>query len=242
MHTVLALSMLLGCQNKALEEENAKLKQRVADLERAGTRLESENKSLKKEISDAAAAAEAARKAQLFAALGLTDGKRLHATLVTSMGDIHCTLRHDQAPETVLNFVQLARGEKEWTDPSGSVSSRPLYDGTIFHRVIPEFMIQGGDPAGNGTGGPGYRFADEVGDFTVFDKPGLLAMANSGPDTNGSQFFVTEGTPTHLNGKHTIFGDCEDQDVVKAIARVPTAAQNRPVKPVTIKTVKIAVQ
>lgn len=239
MYALLALSLVSGCQNKAMEEENAKLKQRVADLERAGTRLESENKALKKELADAAAKAEAARKAQLFAAMGLTEGKHLVATVATSMGDIHCTLRHDEAPETVVNFVQLARGEKEWTDPSGERTSRPLYDGTIFHRVIPEFMIQGGDPRGNGTGGPGYSFADEVGDFTQFDKPGLLAMANSGPDTNGSQFFITEGTPTHLNGKHTIFGDCEDLDVVKAIARVPTGAQDRPEKPVTIKTIKI---
>jgi peptidyl-prolyl cis-trans isomerase A (cyclophilin A) len=163
---------------------------------------------------------------------------------VTSMGDIRCTLRPEEAPNSVLNFVQLAKGEKEWTDPkSGEKTKKPLYDGTIFHRVIPDFMIQGGDPLGNGTGGPGYEFEDEVGDFTVFDHPGILAMANAGPDTQGSQFFVTEGTPTHLNGKHTILGDCEDLDVVKKIARVPRSTPgDRPKEDVVLKTVKIAVQ
>ena len=131
---------------------------------------------------------------------------------------------------------------RSWTDPrTGKPSTAPLYDGTIFHRVIPDFMIQGGDPLGNGTGGPGYQFADEVGDFTVFDKPGILAMANSGPDTNGSQFFITEGTPTHLNGKHTIFGDCQELDVVKKIARVPTGANDRPTTDVVLKKVDIDV-
>ncbi len=238
---ILALA-LVGCQNKALEDENAKLKQRVADIERTNTRLDSENKALKQQVADAAAKAEAQRKAAMFAQLGLTEGKKLFAVVQTSMGDIRCTLRHDEAPETVLNFVQLARGEKEWTTPSGETTKKPLYDGTIFHRVIPDFMIQGGDPKGNGTGGPGYKFADEVGSYTVFDHTGILAMANSGPDTNGSQFFITEGMPTHLNGKHTILGDCEDLDTVAKIARVETGAQNRPVKDVVIKHIAVSVK
>jgi peptidyl-prolyl cis-trans isomerase A (cyclophilin A) len=145
-----------------------------------------------------------------------------------------------EAPETVKNFVELAKGEREWTDPtSGKKSKKPLYDGTIFHRVIPGFMIQGGDPLGNGTGGPGYEFADEVGSFTVFNHSGILAMANSGPNTNGSQFFITEGKPTHLNGKHTIFGDCEDLGVVKAIASVERDREDRPLEDVVLKRVRI---
>jgi peptidyl-prolyl cis-trans isomerase A (cyclophilin A) len=242
MHRLLVLALLAGCQNKELETQNAKLSQRVADLERANARLEGENKAMKKEAAEAAERAEKEKKAALFASLGLTEGKKLVATVQTSMGDIHCTLRTDEAPDTVMNFVQLARGEREWTTPDGEKTKKPLYDGTIFHRVIPDFMIQGGDPKGNGTGGPGYDFADEVGDFTVFDHPGILAMANSGPDTNGSQFFITEGTPTHLNRKHTIFGDCEELDVVAKIARVPTGAQDRPAKDVVIKRIAVAVR
>lgn len=230
---------LLACQDQATIDENLKLKQRVGDLERANERLEKDNEALKVRLEriegERAAAAADAR----FASLGLAAGQKLHATFKTTQGDIHCTLRHDQAPETVLNFVQLARGEKEWTHPrTGETSKKPLYDGTIFHRVIPEFMIQGGDPMGNGTGGPGYEFADEVGDFTTFDHAGILAMANAGPDTNGSQFFITEGTPTHLNGKHSIFGDCEDLEVVKKIARVP-AHGDKPDADVVLEHVEI---
>lgn len=161
------------------------------------------------------------------------------ATLQTSLGDIRCVLRHELAPNTVRNFVELAQGRRAWTDPSsGKPTTRPLYNGTVFHRVIPEFMIQGGDPLGNGTGGPGYEFADEVGDFTTFDHPAILAMANAGPDTNGSQFFITEGTPTHLNGKHSIFGDCDELDVVKKIARVP-AHGDKPDTDVVLEKVEI---
>ena len=162
------------------------------------------------------------------------------AHIDTERGEIVAELFEKEAPETVANFVGLARGEKEWTHPrTGEKSKKPLYDGTIFHRVIPGFMVQGGDPLGNGTGGPGYDFADEVGPFTKFDHPGILAMANSGPDTNGSQFFITEGTPQHLNGKHSIFGDCEDLDVVKAITGVPRDGSDRPKTDVVLKTVKI---
>ena len=143
-----------------------------------------------------------------------------YATFKTSMGDIVVKLLPDKAPKTVENFVALAEGTKEWKDPrSGQTVKKPLYDGTVFHRVIPQFMIQGGDPLGNGTGGPGYKFADETSPTDQFSKPGILAMANSGPNTNGSQFFITEVPTPWLNGKHTIFGE-----VVKNFDLVPKIA------------------
>jgi peptidyl-prolyl cis-trans isomerase A (cyclophilin A) len=145
----------------------------------------------------------------------------IHATFQTSLGDIVIRLLPEKAPKTVENFLALAEGTKEWTDPrSGKKVSTPLYDGTVFHRVIPEFMIQGGDPLGSGTGGPGYRFADEIGPDNKFDRPGLLAMANAGPNTNGSQFFITEVPTPHLNRGHTIFGEVvKGGDLVPKIAR-----------------------
>src|SRR5512140_1646861 len=145
----------------------------------------------------------------------------LFATFHTSMGDIVCKLYDKEAPKTVANFVDLATGKREWTDPNtGQRTNRALYDGTVFHRVIPEFMIQGGDPLGNGTGGPGYRFEDEFVRSLTFDKPGLLAMANSGPNTNGSQFFITEVPTPWLSGKHTIFGEVvSGQELIPKIAR-----------------------
>ncbi len=156
--------------------------------------------------------------ARLLAALALAapvaavpaggPGGALYATFETSAGKIGVKLWPDRAPRTVENFVGLARGTKPWTDPrTGRPSTRPLYDGTVFHRVIPNFMIQGGDPLGTGTGTPGYRFADEIHPDDAFSRPGLLAMANAGPDTNGSQFFITEVATPHLNGHHTIFGE-----------------------------------
>jgi peptidyl-prolyl cis-trans isomerase A (cyclophilin A) len=145
----------------------------------------------------------------------------IHATFKTTLGDIVIRLLPEKAPKTVENFLALAEGTKEWTDPrSGKKVSTPLYDGTVFHRVIPEFMIQGGDPLGSGTGGPGYRFADEIGPDNKFDRPGLLAMANAGPNTNGSQFFITEVPTPHLNRGHTIFGEVvKGGDLVPKIAR-----------------------
>jgi len=162
------------------------------------------------------------------------------ATIQTSMGDIHCTLFPDKAPQTVANFIGLATGKKSWTDPKTGqlVKGKPLYDGTTFHRVIPNFMIQGGDPEGNGTGGPGYKFNDETSDLR-FDVPGRLAMANSGPNTNGSQFYITEVATPWLDGKYNLFGQCEDLDLVKKIARVETGGANKPVTPVVIKHIAI---
>ena len=167
----------------------------------------------------------------------------MHATLHTSMGDIKLILYPDQAPKTVRNFVGLAEGTQEWTDPKvKSKTTKPLYDGTIFHRVIPGFMIQGGDPMGTGMGGPGYNFADEFNPELQFDRPYILAMANAGPNTNGSQFFITVAPTAWLNFKHSIFGEVADQasrDVVDAIANVPTGPQDRPVTPVEITGITV---
>jgi peptidyl-prolyl cis-trans isomerase A (cyclophilin A) len=163
------------------------------------------------------------------------------ATLNTSMGDIVIELFPNQAPKTVANFVELATGAKEWLDPNiGEKVKTNLYDGTIFHRVIPGFMIQGGDPLGSGMGGPGYNFADEFHGELNFDKPYLLAMANAGPNTNGSQFFITVAATAWLNRKHSIFGEVKDaasQKVVDAIAAVKTGANDKPVQAVKINSV-----
>ena len=161
----------------------------------------------------------------------------------TTMGRITCQFFQRQAPKTVANFIALAEGTKDWTDPvtGKKQHNKPLYNGTIFHRVIPDFMIQGGDPIGTGTGDPGYQFEDEFDPNLGFDVPGRLAMANSGPNTNGSQFFITEVPTEHLNQRHTIFGQCDASslDVVKAMARVEQDNQNKPLTPVVLKKVTI---
>jgi peptidyl-prolyl cis-trans isomerase A (cyclophilin A) len=165
------------------------------------------------------------------------------ATLHTNHGEITVLLFGDQAPQTVDNFVGLASGTKEYTDPkTGERRSSKFYDGLTFHRVIDGFMIQGGCPLGTGTGGPGYTFGDEFHPDLVFNKPYLLAMANAGPGTNGSQFFITVGPQPHLNRKHTIFGEVADQpsrDVVDQIAQVRTGRGDRPVNPVVIESVSM---
>jgi len=149
----------------------------------------------------------------------------LYAVFQTSRGNIVVKLFEKEAPKTVANFIGLATGKQEWVDPrNGQKSKAKLYDGTVFHRVIPQFMIQGGDPLGTGTGGPGYRFEDEFQSGKKFDRPGLLAMANAGPNTNGSQFFITEVPTPHLNNRHTIFGEVvKGQDLVPQIARAGNA-------------------
>jgi len=165
------------------------------------------------------------------------------ATIHTNLGDIKVNLFADQAPKTVRNFTGLAEGTKEWTDPRvRAKSTAPLYDGTIFHRVISGFMIQGGDPLGTGTGGPGFRFEDEFHPELTFDRPYLLAMANAGPNTNGSQFFITVAPTTWLNFKHSIFGEVADQasrDVVDAIAATEVGPGDRPRADVTISSIDI---
>ena len=165
----------------------------------------------------------------------------LTATLRTNQGPVVIRLFPDHAPKTVRNFVELAEGGRQWTDPrTGRATTDKLYDGTVFHRVIPDFMIQGGDPLGSGRGGPGYEFADEIHPDLAFDRPYLLAMANAGPGTNGSQFFITVSPTPWLNGKHTIFGEViEGADVVDLISRVKTGSQDRPVEDVTIESVTV---
>ncbi|MGH3310867.1 MAG: peptidylprolyl isomerase [Streptomyces sp.] len=170
--------------------------------------------------------------------------EQLYATLKTNHGDIVVQLFPNHAPKTVKNFVELAEGSREWTHPeTGAKTTDKLYDGTVFHRVISGFMIQGGDPLGNGTGGPGYEFGDEIHPDLAFTKPYLLAMANAGPGTNGSQFFVTVGATAWLTGKHTIFGEVTDpasQKVVDTIAGLPTNPRtDRPNQDVVLEAVTI---
>ena len=171
----------------------------------------------------------------------------MNATLHTNHGDIEVVLFGDDAPKTVENFVGLAKGEKEYRDDAGRTNPQPFFDGLIFHRIIPNFMIQGGCPLGQGMGGPGYAFDDEISPDKDFTKPYILAMANAGQrmgrGTNGSQFFITVAPTTWLQGKHTIFGEVADQasrDVVDAIAAVKTGRNDKPVEPVVIEKVTIS--
>jgi len=167
--------------------------------------------------------------------------EKLYATLDTSLGKIVCELYPLEAPLTVGYFTKLAKGELGWMDPrTKEIEKKPLYNGTIFHRVIPNFMIQGGDPLGNGTGGPGFKFDDEFSDKLKFDKAGRLAMANSGPNTNGSQFFITVAKTSWLDGHHTIFGQViKGQDIANKIANVPRDANDKPTADVILKSVAI---
>ena len=166
----------------------------------------------------------------------------VYATLKTSMGDIVIQLFDDKAPKTVANFVGLATGTKEWTDAkTGEKVKRPLYNGTIFHRVIPGFMIQGGDPLGNGTGGPGYRFEDEFSPELRHSKGGIPSMANAGPNTNGSQFFITLAPTPHLDNRHSVFGAViKGQEIVVAIGNVSRDFRDRPIKDVVVKEIVIS--
>lgn len=175
------------------------------------------------------------------ATAGMSGTGPLVATIRTSEGDLRCRLYEDRAPLAVASFVGLARGTRPWKDPAtGAWVKRRAYDGTTFHRVIKGFMIQGGDPKGNGTGEPGYVFDDEIWPGAKHDKPGLLCTANRGPNTNGAQFFVTDARAKHLDGNYTIFGDCSPVEVVHAIANVPVGPGDRPDVPVTISRVDIS--
>jgi peptidyl-prolyl cis-trans isomerase A (cyclophilin A) len=167
---------------------------------------------------------------------------QLYARFVTSMGNIVIQLEEQRAPKTVRNFVGLATGTQEWVHPRTRQSQKgvPYYDGTIFHRVIPDFMIQGGDPLGQGTGDPGYKFADEFHPELRHSGPGILSMANAGPGTNGSQFFITERATAHLDNRHSVFGrTVAGAALIKQIARVPTGARDKPVKDVVVERVEI---
>ncbi len=173
----------------------------------------------------------------------ITEKKAMKALIETSMGNIEIELFEDKSPVTVANFVGLAEGTKEFTDlKTGKKTKKRFYDGLTFHRVIPDFMIQGGCPLGTGTGGPGYKFEDETKNGLKFNKPGLLAMANSGPNTNGSQFFITEVSTPWLDGNHTIFGQVagiKDLEIVKEIARTECDMRDNPVEPVVINKITI---
>jgi len=171
-----------------------------------------------------------------------TKGEEVYVHMKTSLGDIVLKLFSKEAPKTVANFVGLATGEKKWTNPAtGKEESKPLYNGTLFHRVIPGFMVQGGDPLGRGVGGPGYNFEDEFQSGLKFDKPGLLAMANRGPNTNGSQFFITVEPTPHLNNRHTIFGEVvQGFEVVQKIANAPRDSNDRPSEEVRIIELKLS--
>ena len=164
-----------------------------------------------------------------------------YATFQTSQGEIVCRLFEADAPKTVANFIELAEGKRKWTHKGEDKTGTKLYDGTIFHRVIPDFMVQGGDPDGTGMGGPGYKFEDETrGSSHKFDRPGKLAMANAGPNTNGSQFFITVAATPWLTGNHTIFGEViQGQEIVDKITKLPRGAQDRPKTPVVLESVTI---
>ena len=222
-------------QQEALQEVESKLNTTQDELDR--TRRE--NDALKARVESLVEEVAAQHLAATLSQLGIEPGEPLSATLTTSMGDFHCELFPQDAPKTVLNFVQLAEGSRTWTHPrTGQQVDGPLYDGTIFHRVIPGFMVQAGDPLGTGTGGPGYKFEDEFSDRS-FDKPGVLAMANAGANTNGSQFFITEAPTPHLSGKHSIFGQCEEVDLIKKITGVDRLPGDKPEKDVVLKRVII---
>lgn len=173
--------------------------------------------------------------------LGAVPGEgQLVAILHTNLGDVEVELYEDRAPNTVANFVGLAMGTKTWKDPeTGELRRDPYYDGVIFHRIIKGFMIQGGDRTGTGRGGPGYQFADEFHPELRHTGPGILSMANAGPGTNGSQFFICETATPHLDGRHAVFGKARNEDLVVKIASVPTARGDRPIDPVTINKVTV---
>lgn len=195
-------------------------------------------------VAGPAAAAPEIADAELKAAVaGIKgDGPDLLATFTTNLGKINCRLFHKRSPKTVANFAGLATGNKPWKDPKtgAEMKGKPLYNGLTFHRVIPNFMIQGGDPKGNGTGGPGFQIQDEFHADLKHGRGGLLSMANAGPNTGGSQFFLTEKATPWLDGKHAIFGECKEIDLVKKIARVPVEQGNRPKAPVVMETVEIS--
>lgn len=223
------------------DAERAKVKALTDDLDVCKAELKESKKQLEDSKEKKENRPPEAQIAAAFAELKLSKGDKLKAVMATSMGEVTCELFPSIAPATVLNFVGLAEGTREWTDPvSGQKTKKPLYDGTKFHRVIKGFMVQGGDPLGTGRGGPGYNFADETWPDVRFDRPGILAMANAGPNTNGSQFFVTDSRPNHLNMRHTIFGLC-DLETIRKIMDVETGGPERstPVKDVVLTKVTI---
>jgi peptidyl-prolyl cis-trans isomerase A (cyclophilin A) len=239
------LAFASACQAKELEEKNQKLEGELKTCEANLKAAEQAKRNLERKIAQTPPPAPAVNVEEVSKTLGIKPGDKLYATFETSMGNIVVELFWDKVPNTVTNFVQLAEGTKEWTDPnSGKKVKKPLYDGTKFHRVIPDFMIQGGDPLGNGTGGPGYKFADEFHPALRHDGPGVLSMANSGPNTNGSQFFITERATPHLDRRHSVFGKVtEGVELIGKITRVPKAegdsSNSKPAQDVILKRVLI---
>jgi cyclophilin family peptidyl-prolyl cis-trans isomerase len=216
----IAAVVVVGCGNPELEQKVTTLTEEKAQLEKQLQSLKGENARLQRQLERARKLSDRKKAEKVEAkevspddlkkireGLGLQEGQKLFATFKTSMGDMVAELHVDKTPITVENFVRLAEGTKEWTTPSGEKVKKPLYKGTKFHRVIPKFMVQGGDPKGNGSGGPGYQFQDEFHPDLKHDKPGILSMANRGPGTNGSQFFITEVPTKHLDNRHTVFGE-----------------------------------
>jgi peptidyl-prolyl cis-trans isomerase A (cyclophilin A) len=234
--------MLIGCTAELKEEMN-QLEDQIDALRHEFRTVQSERDALVVQVEDLKRDLANLR---LAAEAGLDPSEALWVELDTSMGSILCELTPGRTPATVANFVGLAEGTKTWTDPrTGRAEKRPLYDGTLFHRVSPGFMIQGGDPLGTGLGGPGYAFDDEF-HPELRHKPGTLSMANSGPDTNGSQFFITEVATPSLDGRHTVFGACEPLSLIRDMAAVPThpparqgEASTRPIDDVVLETVTI---
>jgi peptidyl-prolyl cis-trans isomerase A (cyclophilin A) len=223
---VLTLAFSGGaCANAELEEKVKTLEDKNAALEKDLKAAEQAKRNLQQKLAQAAAAPPRVNTDDVAKTLGIKPGEKLYATFESSAGTLVAELFWEKAPNTVINFVQLAEGTKEWTDPTtGKMVKRPLYNGTIFHRVIPDFMIQGGDPLGTGTGGPGYRFADEFHPELRHIGPGVLSMANSGRNTNGSQFFITEKDTPWLDGRHTVFGKVvTGAELIPKITRVEKA-------------------
>jgi peptidyl-prolyl cis-trans isomerase A (cyclophilin A) len=219
-----------------LEQDNQRMKSNIERLDQESDVLHAENLRLQREL------ASALRLLSLHNA-GLSEGADVSVSIQTSLGNMECSLFPALAPLTVSNFVALAEGSRDWVHPeTGEARTDPLYDGTVFHRVIPGFMIQGGDPVGSGQGGPGYRFEDETSPGLGFDRAGRLAMANQGPGTNGSQFFVTLAPRPELDGKHSIFGQCEGLEVAEAIAALPRHETDRPKDPPVLKRILISRQ
>ncbi len=227
-----------------MEEALAKSGERIRALEQEVARLQGELRDAQAKAAEASKVGEAAAAASDELApttKDLAGAGALFTAIETSMGTVHCQLFPDRAPNTVANFVGLATGKKPWFEHGERRSGRPFYNGLIFHRVIPGFMIQGGDPLGNGTGGPGFSFANETAN-TIGHVAGALAMANAGPDTNGSQFYITEVASPQLDRGFTVFGHCKDLELVAKIAKVPRDGRDKPITPVTIKSVTFSRQ
>jgi len=240
---VAALFLLIGC-NAGLKEQNNELLDSVADLEMQINVQQETIHGLERELDTCQLAVERKAVTELLGAVDIAPAEPVFAVLETTMGEIRIQLHTDQAPRTVANFVGLAEGTRDWTNPSGGEkrAGTPLYDSVLFHRVIGGYIIQTGDPLGNGFGGPGYTFPDEFSDDLTHAHAGVVSMANSGENTNGSQFFITLGAATHLDYKHTIFGQVVDgMDVVEAIGAVPTGSQvkHRPDQDVLLRAVRI---